>query len=112
MAKAKSVPVLLNPAPAPAQGLPGEDFEGLEHLVCNETEAEMLSHMEMGVSLSESASSSKLESEDASGGKKKGLENVFQHFHELGVRNVIITMGAEGVYYSQRDNYMKEGAGG
>ncbi|KAI0966850.1 Ribokinase-like protein [Xylaria arbuscula] len=79
-ARDASVPVLLNPAPA--QPLPEDAYAGLAHLVVNETEAAVLG----GVSEAE------LESE-------AGLESVSQKFVDLGVQNVIITLGGRGVFY-------------
>ncbi|CAJ2513588.1 Uu.00g017070.m01.CDS01 [Anthostomella pinea] len=74
------VPVLLNPAPA--QELPAEAYEGLAHLIVNETEAAVLA----GVPESE------LESKD-------GLARVGDTFLGRGVSNVIITLGGRGVFY-------------
>ncbi|KAI0866349.1 Ribokinase-like protein [Xylaria cubensis] len=75
-----SVPVLLNPAPA--QPLPDDAYAGLAHLVVNETEAAVLG----GVSEAE------LENES-------GLESVSRKFLDLGVQNVIVTLGGRGVFY-------------
>ncbi|KAI1349648.1 Ribokinase-like protein [Xylaria sp. FL0043] len=79
-ARDASVPVLLNPAPA--QPLPDDAFAGLAHLVVNETEAAVLG----GVSEAD------LESE-------AGLESVSRKFVDLGVQNVIVTLGGRGVFY-------------
>lgn len=80
VARDAGVKVLLNPAPA--QELPAEAYEGLAHLVVNETEASMLG----GVSESD------LDTES-------GLEAVGQTFLKRGVQNVIITLGGRGVFY-------------
>ncbi|KAI0509338.1 Ribokinase-like protein [Xylaria bambusicola] len=79
-ARDASVPVLLNPAPA--QPLPEDVYQGLAHLVVNETEAAVLG----GVSEAD------LESE-------AGLESVSKKFLDLGVQNVIVTLGGRGVFY-------------
>ncbi|KAJ3578961.1 hypothetical protein NPX13_g1604 [Xylaria arbuscula] len=79
-ARDASVPVLLNPAPA--QPLPEDVYQGLAHLVVNETEAAVLG----GVSEED------LENE-------AGLESVSKKFLDLGVQNVIITLGGRGVFY-------------
>ncbi len=79
-ARHASVPVLLNPAPA--QPLPADAYAGLAHLVVNETEAAVLG----GVS------EAGLESES-------GLESVSRKFLDLGVQNVIVTLGGRGVFY-------------
>ncbi|KAI2469403.1 Ribokinase-like protein [Annulohypoxylon bovei var. microspora] len=74
------VPVLLNPAPA--QELPASAYEGLAHLVVNETEAAILG----GVS-------------EADLDTTTGLEAVGKTFLDRGVQNVIITLGGRGVFY-------------
>ncbi|KJZ79899.1 hypothetical protein HIM_00613 [Hirsutella minnesotensis 3608] len=82
-ARAASVPVLLNPAPA--QPLPLEAYKGLAHLVVNETEAAILS----------GCSESDLD-------ELAGLERVGSLFLERGVANVLITLGGRGVYYATK----------
>lgn len=79
-AKAASVPVLLNPAPA--QELPLSAYDGLAHLIVNETEASILSGT----------------TEEALDDPKE-LERVGALFIERGCQNVIITLGGKGVYY-------------
>ncbi|KAI0457612.1 Ribokinase-like protein [Xylaria acuta] len=89
-ARDASVPVLLNPAPA--QPLPDDAYAGLAHLVVNETEAAVLG----GVGEAE------LESES-------GLESVSKTFLDLGVRNVIVTLGGRGVFYMTAAGAKKKG---
>ena len=78
LAKDHSIDVLLNPAPA--LELPDEAYPAISHLIMNETEA---------------ASLSKTPGND--------WEQIARKFHDLGVRNVIITLGSEGVFYSTGD---------
>ena len=80
-AKAAGVPVLLNPAPA--QKLPEEAYQGLAHLVVNETEAALLS-----------------ESSESDLDDRAGLERIGKLFLQRGVENVLITLGGRGVYYA------------
>jgi ribokinase len=87
-AKRANVPVLLNPAPTVE--LPEEIYEGLDHLIMNESEVAILS----GCSVEE------IEDE-------KSLQNVTRKFHERGVKNVIVTLGGRGVFFS-----VKEGENG
>lgn len=75
LAKDHSIDVLLNPAPA--LELPDEVYPAITHLIMNETEAPILS---------------KIPGTD--------WEHVARKFHDLGVKNVIITLGSEGVFYS------------
>ena len=67
--------VLLNPAPAVP--LPDELYQGLGHLIINESEAVLLSGKPMG---------------DVTLGSDLTL--IALHFLEKGVKNVIITLGA------------------
>lgn len=84
-AKQNGVQVLLNPAPAVP--LPDEAFQGLAHLVVNETEASILSGLEESV----------LDTEE-------GLEKVGQVFLGKGVKTVIVTLGGRGVFFMTGDN--------
>jgi ribokinase len=79
-AKDAGVPIMLNPAPAVP--LPDEVFCGLAYLVVNETEAAILGGVEESV----------LDTEE-------GLSRVALRFIEMGVENVIITLGGRGVYF-------------
>ncbi|KAL4781080.1 Ribokinase-like protein [Aspergillus varians] len=81
--------VVFNPAPAPPGGLPVEVYRGVDHLVMNETEAEIMTPGEevlLGVPGIEAG--------------QDGKEKVARYFHSLGVTFVIITLGAKGVWYS------------
>ena len=75
-AKAKGVPVILNPAPAAK--LPAALYGCLEWITPNETEAELLT----GVKVKDAASAS------------KAVDVFLRH----GVKHVAITMGVKGVY--------------
>ncbi|KAF2685039.1 Ribokinase-like protein [Lentithecium fluviatile CBS 122367] len=75
MARDKGVETIINPAPAIP--LPEEAYQGLSHLIVNETEASILSGVENPTSWNEVAAI----------------------FIARGVKNVIITLGGEGVYY-------------
>ncbi|KAK3390568.1 Ribokinase-like protein [Podospora didyma] len=89
-ARKEGVSVLLNPAPA--QRLLDAAYDGLAHLVVNETEAAMLG----GVDVSVLDTSS-------------GCESVARWFVEKGVRNVIITLGGRGVYFMNGGSSGKRG---
>ncbi|KAI6091352.1 Ribokinase-like protein [Hypoxylon rubiginosum] len=84
LARENRVSVLLNLAPA--QELPAEAYEGLAHLVVNETEAAILG----GVAESDLDT-------------KEGLDSVGRTFLGRGVQNVIITLGGRGVYCINAD---------
>ncbi|THC94806.1 hypothetical protein EYZ11_005713 [Aspergillus tanneri] len=81
--------VMVNPAPAPPGGLPDDVYAAVDHLILNETEAELMSpsteHLLKVVP-------------DADG--QPGNEQVARYFHKLGVTYVLITLGSKGVWYS------------
>lgn len=89
-AKQENVAVLLNPAPAVK--LPDAVYDGLAHLIVNETEASLLSGMPV----------EKLDTE-------AGCKEVGGWFLQKGVEAVIITLGGRGVYFLTNK---KEGGGG
>jgi ribokinase len=79
-AKAAGVPVLLNPAPA--EKLPEEAYEGLAHLILNETEITLLAEVsEAGL-------------EDM-----RMVEKVASSILAKGVQSLVVTLGARGAYY-------------
>ncbi|KAK4226375.1 Ribokinase-like protein [Podospora fimiseda] len=82
-AKRRGIKVLLNPAPA--KKLPEEVYQGLAHLIVNETEASILGEVD----------ERELDTEE-------GLERVSEGFIKRGVENVVITLGARGVYYMDK----------
>ncbi|KAF2798840.1 Ribokinase-like protein [Melanomma pulvis-pyrius CBS 109.77] len=71
----KGVETIINPAPAIP--LPEEAYSGLGHLIVNETEASILSGIENPTS----------------------WDMVAAIFVSRGVKNIIITLGGDGVYY-------------
>ncbi|KAF2269572.1 ribokinase-like protein [Lojkania enalia] len=75
VARDKGVEVIINPAPATP--LPEEAYKDLNHLIVNETEAAILSGIENPTNWDEVASI----------------------FVKRGVKNIIITLGGDGVYY-------------
>ncbi|KAF2488347.1 ribokinase-like protein [Lophium mytilinum] len=82
-ARERNIVVILNPAPAIP--LPEDAYKGLDHLIVNETEASILSGIENPTSWNDVASV----------------------FINGGVQNVIITLGAEGVYYQTAARHTK-----
>lgn len=69
--------------PSPARYLVPEIYPMIAHLVMNETEAVLLSPCEPG---------------DVQ--KETGLAKIAEYFLNLGVKNVVITLGEKGAYYS------------
>lgn len=67
--------VVLNPAPAPQEPLPSELLRNVDLLILNETEAEQIS----GVEASD-----------------ENLNQCFHKINELGVEQVVITLGSKG----------------
>ncbi|GKT85399.1 ribokinase [Colletotrichum tofieldiae] len=85
-----SLPSTLDPKPdllvMQLEYLPDEAYDGLAHLVVNETEASILSGCD----------ESELDTPE-------GLKRVGEWFMAKKVRNVIITLGGRGVYYINQD---------
>ncbi|QBO35283.1 ribokinase [Periweissella cryptocerci] len=79
LAKQNGVFTILNPAPA-HKGIPAELLGLTDLIIPNETEAEIITGIEV--------------TDDAS------MEANARKFRELGVPNLIITVGARGAYYS------------
>ena len=77
----EGVEVLMNPSPA-LYLLP-ELYQNISHLVMNETEAWMLSECTP---------------EDIK--NQTGWTQIAEYFHGLGVKNVVVTLGEKGAYYS------------
>ncbi|KAL8919532.1 MAG: hypothetical protein Q9208_006724 [Pyrenodesmia sp. 3 TL-2023] len=86
-ARQHGIPVLLNPAPAVE--LPSKIYAGLEHLILNQSEAKILAAGTTSPSSSSPITSSESSSND----------DICTHFLGLGVKNVILTLGGEGVYW-------------
>ncbi|EED17766.1 ribokinase [Talaromyces stipitatus ATCC 10500] len=84
--------VMLNPAPAPPGGLPEDVYGAIDHLIMNETEAELMApKTEELLRVVPNAKGASLR------------EQAAQYFHKLGVTYVVITLGAKGVWYSSCD---------
>ena len=84
--------VMFNPAPAPPGGLPEDAWKAVDHLVMNETEAELMTPAEATLAGAVPGAAA-----------LEGKEKVARYFHQLGVRYVLVTLGAQGVWYSAAD---------
>lgn len=80
-ASREGIDVLLNPAPA--QGLLSSTYKMITHLVVNESEAAMLSGHELDELTDDAVWAS-----------------VTNMFLQMGVKNVVVTLGGRGAYYS------------
>lgn len=67
--------VVLNPAPAPQEPLPAELLQNVDLLILNETEAEQIGGIEVS---------------------DETLKHCFLRLNELGVKQVVITLGSKG----------------
>lgn len=84
--------VMFNPAPAPPGGLPEDVYAAVDHLIMNETEAELMApNTEELLRIVPNVKGASLR------------EQAAQYFHKLGVTYVVITLGAKGVWYSACD---------
>lgn len=90
--------VVFNPAPVWPEGIPGRTLKGLAALIVNETECLLLVK-------SMSAEGYHMEAvEKEEDLTHETLGQIASEFHGLlNIRTVIITLGAKGVFYSQRD---------
>lgn len=79
-AKSAGVKVVLNPAPA--QPLPDSLLSHIDIITPNETEAEILT----GIKVTD----------------EQTAAVAANHFHQLGIETVLITLGSKGVYYSEK----------
>lgn len=84
--------VMFNPAPAPPGGLPGDCWGAVDHLVMNETEAELMS-----------PPAEELARVVPGADQLEGREKTARYFHKLGVTYVVVTLGSKGVWYSAAD---------
>ncbi|KZZ89812.1 ribokinase [Ascosphaera apis ARSEF 7405] len=84
--------VVFNPAPAPEDGLPADAWGAVDHLVLNETEAELMAPKDIPAEVGEV------------GGQGR-REEIAKYYHGLGVRTVIVTLGSAGLWYSAADPY-------
>ncbi|OQE35413.1 hypothetical protein PENCOP_c013G08016 [Penicillium coprophilum] len=84
--------VMLNPAPAPPGGLPEDVYAAVDHLILNETEAELMTPP-VDQLLRTIPEAEGLD----------GKEKVARYSHKLGVTYILITFGAKGVWYSAVD---------
>ena len=88
---ATNTQVLFNPAPVYADGIPPEVLRHVDYLVVNESECLLL-----GKSISETAA--RITNEDDL--STNDLEVIANDFHDrAGIRHVLITLGAKGVFY-------------
>ncbi|MDX1359573.1 MAG: PfkB family carbohydrate kinase, partial [Clostridia bacterium] len=81
IAHSNNVPIIMNPAPA--QKISDEVYEMIDYLTPNETEAEILT-----------------------GIRTDSIENIkkaAEWLYAKGVKNVIVTMGKDGVYIKNKD---------
>lgn len=85
--------VMLNPAPAPPSGLPEDVYAAVDHLILNETEAELMT-----------PPTEQLLRTVPDAESLDGKEKVARYFHKLGVTYILITFGAKGVWYSAADS--------
>jgi len=83
-ARSAGIPVLLNPAPA--LELPDAAYDGLSHLILNETEVALLAQVD----------EAELENLDF-------LEETAIRMLAKGVQNIVITLGARGAYYMSKN---------
>lgn len=81
--------VVFNPAPAPPDGLPEDAFAAVDHLIMNETEADLMAPQPEQLS--------RVVPDVKDNDPRKQLAS---YYHKLGVTSVVITLGSKGAWYS------------
>jgi ribokinase len=84
--------VVFNPAPAPPSHLPEDIYASVDHLIMNESEAEIMGPSSQTVQrvLQEAPITN-------------SRVQMARYFHKLGVTYVVVTLGSEGAWYSAAD---------
>ena len=91
----KEVTVIFNPAPVYEDGIPEEVLAKLDVLIMNESELLMVA--------SKACRLSDTPQDQAERFEKSWLDHVSRGLHDFGVKTIIVTLGARGVYYSTKD---------
>jgi ribokinase len=104
-AKQHGVPVLLNPAPA-LPDIPLDVLAAVDHLVLNETEAEIL------VGHADGDGDGDGDGGRLHPGSTAWMDRIFQRFAQIGIQNVVVTLGAQGAAYSTARATGGSGGGG
>ena len=90
LAKRYKVPVAIVPVSGPKMKNLPEDLSGVEWLICNHGEAELVTSLQIN--------------------DQKSLKNAHQVFQERGIRKTVITNGENGISYSENDKVEKMSA--
>lgn len=91
----KATQVVLNPAPVYKEGIPTSVLKHVDFLVVNETECMLLVKGLTGTNVSVA------NEDDMTNEELKSIAAAFRQ--HAGVRNLIVTLGAKGVFYSSQD---------
>lgn len=89
----KSTQIIWNPAPVYDEGIPASVLQHVDYLIVNETECLLLAKgadMNIGVKDEENMTSTE-------------LKDIAEAYKRIGVKNLLITLGAKGVFYSSAD---------
>jgi ribokinase len=96
LGRGKGTQVVLNPAPVYTEGIPAEVLRNVDYLVVNETECLLLGRGVPGIDVAVQ------NEEDMS---QEELKRIAAGFHDkAGVRNLLVTLGAKGVFYSSAES--------
>ena len=85
---------MLNPAPVFPEGIPADVLANIDFLIVNESECLLLaSRIQISFKVEDEENMSTTE-----------LQSIASSFHsEVGAKNIVITLGARGVFYSTKD---------
>lgn len=89
----KPTHVIFNPAPVYEEGIPAEVLQHVDYLIVNETECLLLAKgAKMSISVSDEDNMSSTE-----------LKSIAEAYSNIGIKNLLVTLGARGVFFSSSD---------
>ncbi|KPI42037.1 putative ribokinase [Cyphellophora attinorum] len=89
----RSTQTIWNPAPVYDDGIPARVLQHIDYLIVNETECLLLAK---GASMA-------ITVEDEDNMTSTELESIAKAYKKIGVKNLLVTLGARGVFYSAAD---------
>lgn len=91
----KSTQTVFNPAPVYTEGVPASVLQHIDYLIVNETECLLLAKGIQGL---------EIKVQDSENMTIDELKRIAASYHdEVGVTNLLVTLGAKGVFYSSKD---------
>ena len=89
--KDEGTKVVFNPAPVFEEGVPKEVLRHVDYLIVNETECLLLARGVQGMDL---------KVQDEENMTREELDDIAQAYTKIGVKNLLVTLGAKGVFFA------------